>query len=104
MIIGYVLTNETSGDTLNPNYVNTPENRPEKIVNGHEITIVDYRHDENGKLVFICNDTDDDYDGLIEYPADYLLPKIHHAGYPAKIVEADYDRITNNVYGIAEPA
>ena len=104
VIIGYVLTNETSGDTLNPNYVNTPENRPEKIVNGHEITIVDYRHDENGKLVFICNDTDDDYDGLIEYPADYLLPKIHHAGYPAKIVEADYYRITNNVYGIAEPA
>ena len=47
-----------------------------------------------------CNDTDDNYNGLIEYSADYLIPKIHHAGYPAKIVEADYDRITNEVYGI----
>ncbi len=104
VIIGYVLTNETSGDTLSPDYVNTPDNRPEKIVNGHEITIVDYKYDENGKLIFICNDTDDDFDGLIEYSADYLLPKIHHAGYPAKLVEADYERITNNVYGIAQPA
>lgn len=100
VIVGYVLTNETSGDTKNPNYVNTPDNRPNKIVNGHEITIVDYKKDNDGKLTFICNDTDDGYSGLIEYSADYLIPKIHHAGYPAKIVEADYDRITNAVYGI----
>ncbi len=100
VIVGYVLTNETSGDTKNPNYVNTPDNRPNKIVNGHEITIVGYKQDSSGKITFICNDTDDNYNGLIEYSADYLIPKIHHAGYPAKIVEADYDRITNEVYGI----
>ncbi len=100
VIVGYVLTNETSGDTKNPNYVNTPDNRPNKIVNGHEITIVDYKQDKNGNITFICNDTDDGYAGLIEYSADYLIPKIHHAGYPAKVVEADYERITNAVYGI----
>jgi len=98
VIVGYVLTNETSGDTLLPGYVNTPDNRPEKIVNGHEITIVDYKQDKNGNMTFICNDTDDNMSELIEYSADYLLPKIHHAGYPSKIVEADYDRIINYVY------
>ena len=104
VIVGYVLTNETSGDTKNPNYVNTPDNRPNKIVNGHEITIVDYKQDKNGNITFICNDTDDGYAGLIEYSADYLIPKIHHAGYPAKVVEADYERITNAVYGINNAA
>ena len=99
VIVGYVLTNETSGDTMLPDYVNTPDNAPNKIINGHEITIVDYKQDKNGKITFICNDTDDGLDELIEYPADYLIPKIHHAGYAAKIVEADYDRITNAVYG-----
>lgn len=99
VIIGYVLTNETSGDAMLPEYVNTPDNAPNKIINGHEITIVDYKQDKNGKITFICNDTDDGVDNLIEYSADYLIPKIHHAGYAAKIVEADYDRITNAVYG-----
>ncbi len=104
VIVGYVLTNETSGDTKSPNYVNTPDNRPNKIVNGHEITIVDYKQDKKGNITFICNDTDDGYNGLIEYPASYLVPKIHHAGYPAKIVEADYDRITNAVYNTENAA
>lgn len=104
VIIGYVLTNETSGDTKAPGYINTPDNRPNKIVNGHEITIVDYKKDNNGNITFICNDTDDGLNELIEYPADYLIPKIHHAGYPAKVVEADYERITNAVYGINNAA
>jgi len=99
VIVGYVLTNETSGDTMLPGYVNTPDNAPNKIINGHEITIVDYKEDKNGKITFLCNDTDDDIDELVEYSADYLIPKIHHAGYAARIVEADYDRIINAVYG-----
>lgn len=104
VIIGYVLTNETAGDTKAPGYINTPNNRPEKIINGHEITIVDYKQDKDGKITFICNDTDDGASELIEYSADYLLPKIHHAGYPAKIVEKDYDKIINAVYGNATAA
>ncbi len=84
VIIGYVLTNETSGDTMLPGYINTPDNAPNKIINGHEITIVDYKEDKNGKITFLCNDTDDGLDELIEYSADYLIPKIHHAGYAEK--------------------
>lgn len=89
VIIGYVLTNETSGKTKNPSYVNTSDNAPNKIINGHEITIVGYKTDKNGKVTFICNDTDDDKSQLIEYTADFLIPKIHHAAYPVSIVEDD---------------
>lgn len=100
VIIGYVLTNETSGNTRERGYINTPDNAPNKIINGHEITIVDYKQDKHGNVTFICNDTDDNLDELIEYKADYLLPKIHHAGYPAEIVAEDYDKIANEIYGL----
>lgn len=89
VIIGYVLTNETSGKTKKPDYVSTPDNAPNKIINGHEITIVGYRTDKDGKTIFICNDTDDDSPNLVEYSADYLIPKIHHAAYPVSIIEDD---------------
>ena len=89
VIVGYVLTNETSGKTKKLTYVNTPDNAPNKIINGHEITIVGYKTDNNGKIVFICNDTDDDKSNLIEYSADFLIPKIHHAAYPVSIIEDD---------------
>ncbi len=89
VIIGYVLTNETSGKTKNPSYVNTPDNAPNKIINGHEITIVSYRTDKNGNVTFVCNDTDDDNSKLIEYSAEFLIPKIHHAAYPVSIIEDD---------------
>ncbi len=78
VIAGYVLTAKECGER---------SDNPNKIVNGHEITIVDYKKSADGKLTFICNDTDDDKPELVEYTADYLLPKIHHAGYPVNIVE-----------------
>lgn len=84
VIIGYVLTAKEC---------NEPASNPNKIVNGHEITIVDYKKDLSGKLIFVCNDTDDDKPHLVEYPADYLLPKIHHAGYPVQIVEENQNGI-----------
>ncbi len=78
VIVGYVLTAKECGENgTNPN----------KIVNGHEITIVDYKKDSSGKITFICNDTDDDKPNYVEYSADYLLPKIHHASYPVEILE-----------------
>lgn len=70
------------------------------IVNGHEITIVGYKTDNNGKMTFICNDTDDNIARPIEYPEDYLLPKIHHAALPKEIVENDLNIIPNWVEGI----
>ena len=89
VIIGYVLTNETSGKTKKAGYVDTVDNAPNKIINGHEITIVGYKTDNNGRVTFICNDTDDDKTEFVEYSADFLIPKIHHAAYPVAMIQDD---------------
>ncbi len=70
------------------------------VIGGHEITVVDYKKDSNGKLIFVCNDTDDDNVKPIEYTEDYLLPKIHHAALPQKVVEADMTVTPNWVEGL----
>lgn len=97
VILGYVLTNETAGITSNSEYNKLVNGAPNKIINGHEITVVDYYKDKNGKVMFICVDTDDDNPQYVEYSSDWLLPKIHHAGYPAHIVEADEKEIMKNL-------
>lgn len=97
VILGYVLTNETAGITSGSNYNLERDGKPNKVINGHEITITDYYKDEKGNLIFICIDTDDDSPDLVQYSADWLLPKIHHAGYPAQIVEADEKEIMKNM-------
>lgn len=97
VILGYVLTNEMAGVTSNPKYNQSVDGKPNKVINGHEITVVDYYKDEKGKTVFVCIDTDDDSVDLVKYDADWLLPKIHHAGYPAHIVEADEAEIMKNI-------
>ena len=51
-----------------------------KVEGGHEMTIVDYREDNNGTGYFICNDTDDNIDKPVTIKADTLIPMIHHAG------------------------
>lgn len=61
----------------------------QKIIGGHEITIIGSRTDVKGDLYFICNDTDDDYVGAIEIKAKDLIPKIHHAGIPNKILKIE---------------
>ena len=67
-----------------------PEKSPnEEIITGHEITIIGAAQDKNGKLIFICNDTDDNNPNPITYTEDYLLPKIHHAGLPKEVLEED---------------
>jgi hypothetical protein len=58
-----------------------------KITGGHEITIVASKLGQDGKLYFICNDTDDDLDTPIEMSAEELIPKIHHAGIPNVILQ-----------------
>ena len=70
------------------------------IVNGHEITIVGYKTDDKGKIIFLCNDTDDNVSKPIEYSEDYLLPKIHHAALPKHIVEDDMDIVPNWIEGL----
>ena len=68
-------------------YTSTDDNN--NIIGGHEITIVGAKTTADGKLIFVCNDTDDDSPELVEYHEDYLIPKIHHVGLPTEIVEAD---------------
>ncbi len=97
VIVGYVLTNETSGRTKSQYYNQTNDGKPEKVINGHEITIVDYEKDDKGNTNFICIDTDDDNSEYVKYSAQWLLPKIHHAGYPAKLVEQDEKEIMKDV-------
>lgn len=93
VILGYVLTNETFGNTQSQFYNPINDGAPNHVIAGHEITVVDYKKDENGKTVFVCIDTDDDCTNFVEYSADWLLPKINHAGYPASLVAADADNI-----------
>ena len=78
----------------------TQVDRNNIIINGHEITIVGYKQQQNGKLVFICNDTDDNLSQPIEYDEDYLLPKIHHAALPESVVAKDLNITPNWVEGL----
>lgn len=76
------------------------------IINGHEITIVGYKKapqtnpNAPEKLIFVCNDTDDNQFAPIEYDEDYLLPKIHHAALPHDIVQNDVNMTENWVEGL----
>ena len=70
------------------------------IINGHEITIIGYKRGPEGKVIFICNDTDDDSSNPVEYSEDYLLPKIHHAALPESIVADDLTVTPNWVEGL----
>lgn len=70
------------------------------IINGHEITIIGTKTDKNGKLIFICNDTDDNISKPVEYSEDYLLPKIHHAALPQAVVADDVNLVENWVEGL----
>ncbi len=97
VIVGYVLTEKDVKEyrKTNPGFMPDCQLTGEdnKIVNGHEITIVDVKKGSDGETVFVCNDTDDEKDNFIEYSASYLLPKIHHAGYPASLVDQEHDLI-----------
>ncbi len=70
------------------------------IINGHEITITGTKTDKNGKMTFICNDTDDNVSKSIEYPEEFLLPKIHHAALPQSVVANDVNFVENWVEGL----
>ena len=58
---------------------------------GHEITIVGYKVNEKGEGIFICQDSDDEFDKPIEMSESFLLPSIHHAGLPEKIAMKDFE-------------
>ena len=66
------------------NKKNGDKNNGNKL-SGHEITIVGTKTGRNGETIFICQDSDDEYDTPIEMPESFLLPAIHHAGLPDEI-------------------
>ena len=70
------------------------------IINGHEITITDVKYDRKGKMIFICNDTDDNSTKPVAYGEDYLLPKIHHAALPQEVAQQDVKFVANWVEGL----
>lgn len=86
------------GENVIIGYTQTDANNT--IINGHEITIVGTKEGKDGKLIFICNDTDDDNPKAIEYSEDYIIPKIHHAGLPQQIAEKDVQVVDNWVDGL----
>ncbi|MBO6088244.1 hypothetical protein J6P92_07885 [bacterium] len=83
VIIGYTQTDNTN-----------------TIVNGHEITIIGAKTDKQGKMTFICHDTDDGQSKPVEYSEDFLLPKIHHAGLPQSVAEKEMNVKENWVEGL----
>lgn len=85
IILGYVLTNDSAGITKSPFYNKEADGDENQVVNGHEITVVGYRKDENNNTIFSCIDTDDGMMKKIEYSASWLIPKINHAGIPTNI-------------------
>ena len=95
-----ILETLNSGKNIIIGYTMTDENR--HILGGHEITIVGTRTDSNGELLLVCNDTDDDKPNAIEYPASYLIPKIHHAGIPTEIAEKSMTQTENWVFGLQD--
>lgn len=96
-IVGYECPHETTlkhikealnmGDNVIVGYTHTDSNN--RVVNGHEITIVGIEKDKYGNEVFICNDTDDFKNTPVKYDVKYLLPKIHHAGLPQAALKED---------------
>lgn len=63
----------------------TWEDEEGKRCNGHEITIVGTKTAENGETLFICQDSDDEFDEPIIMPESFLIPNLHHAGLPDEI-------------------
>ncbi len=86
------------GENVIIGYTQVDDNN--EIINGHEITIIGEKTDKYGNLIYICNDTDDDTPRPIEYSANYLLPKIHHAGLPQSVVQDDVKIVENWVEGL----
>ncbi len=86
IIIGYTWPDKDNGNKLA----------------GHEITIVGTKTGKNGETIFICQDSDDEYDTPIEMPESFLLPAIHHAGLPDEIASRGQKNEESWKYGMQE--
>ena len=85
-----LLTTLKAGHNINIGYTWPDPSNGNRLA-GHEITIVSYKINPNGELIFICQDSDDDKSEPIEMSEKELLPKIHHAGIPEAIANKDFE-------------
>ncbi len=83
----HILKSLELGQNVIIGYTHLDENK--KVDGGHEITIVGYEQDNEGKGYFVCNDTDDEIDAPIKVSEESLLPLIHHAGISKEALSAD---------------
>lgn len=83
----HILKSLELGQNVIIGYTQFDENN--KVLGGHEITIVGYEQDANGNGIFICNDTDDELNQLIKMPEKELIPLIHHAGISKEALSKD---------------
>jgi len=76
IITGFLTNIDDKGNLLTPD--------------GHEIMLTGYKYDQNGKLWFKYNDTDDgDYFAPSWLEAEKFIPTIHHANIPVTVLEKD---------------
>lgn len=74
IITGFLIDVDNNGNVITPQ--------------GHEILLTGYKYDENGKLWFKYNDTDDgDYFKPSWIEADSFIPKVHHANVPQNVLK-----------------
>lgn len=78
-----------AGNNIIIGYTQTDSEK--KIINGHEITLIGFEQSNDGKITFICNDTDDNKSVPIKWAADDLIPMIHHAGLPIDVLKDDVE-------------
>ncbi|MDD3593374.1 MAG: hypothetical protein PHX18_01980 [Candidatus Gastranaerophilales bacterium] len=84
VICDHLLKSLSSGHNVIIGITETDSDK--KIIGGHEITVIAAKTGADKELYFVCNDTDDTHNGPIEIKAKDLIPKIHHAGIPTKIL------------------
>jgi len=94
-LYGYTRTYEdTTRDIVNalkmgePVIIGFTETLPNGLIpagNGHEVTIVGAKVDDQGELIFRVLDTDDNIPTYVLRHAREIVPKIHHAGMPASL-------------------
>ncbi len=83
----HILKSLKLGQNVIIGYTHLDENN--KVDGGHEITIIGYKEDKDGKGYFICNDTDDEINEPVIYSEEKLLPLIHHAGISKEALNKD---------------
>lgn len=75
----HLIDSLNSGENIVMGLTELDENNQIIGNSGHEITIIGKKEASDGSIIFIGNDSDDNYVGEIAIKEQDLIPKIHHA-------------------------